>query len=208
MEYVLAIIIGYLLGSINPAYLFGKMKGFDIRERGSKNAGASNAKICLGWGYFIVVVAYDVLKSIIAVLLIRLIFKDAYLASIVAGLAAIIGHCYPFYLDFNGGKGFASYIGFSFIVDWKWCLIILFISLVLALLLNYIVVSTASMIIGFPIAIFILKASIAVVIIMAIGSLVVLWKHRINAVKFLSKQEIGINGKPIGISLLKNNPVA
>ena len=203
MEYVVAIIIGYLLGSINPAYLFGRMKGFDIRERGSKSAGASNAKICLGWGYFIVVVAYDILKSIIAVLLIRFLFKDAYLASIIAGLSAIIGHCYPFYLDFKGGKGFASYIGFSFIVDWKCCLIILVVSLILALIFNYIVVSTASMIIGFPIAILFLEASIFVVIIMAIGSFVVLWKHRINAVKFLSKQEIGINGKMVGINLLR-----
>lgn len=205
MEYAVAIIIGYLLGSINPAYICGRLKGFDIRERGSHNAGASNAKICLGWGYFILVVVYDICKSLISVLIVRLLFKGAYEASILAGCAAIIGHCYPFYLQFKGGKGFASYIGFSFIVNWKWCLIILACGMVMALILNYICVGTLSMSVGFPIAMILIKSSTLIIGFMALASAVVLWKHRVNVIKFLKKEEIGINGKMIGINLLNKD---
>ena len=76
MEYIFSVFLGYLLGSVNPAYIFGRLKGFDIRQRGSKSAGASNAKICLGWGYFIVTVIYDISKAYISRFVISKIFPN------------------------------------------------------------------------------------------------------------------------------------
>ena len=112
MNLILSITLGYLIGSFNTAYVCGKLHGFDIRERGSHNAGASNAKLCLGWGYFFLVAIVDILKSIIAFYFIKLIFPSSdniELLSFIAALAAVIGHCFPFYLGFKGGKGFAEY---------------------------------------------------------------------------------------------------
>ena len=67
MEYIYTAIISYLLGSINTAYILAKSKGFDIRERGSNNAGASNIKLNLGWGAAVVTGLCDMLKAIIAI---------------------------------------------------------------------------------------------------------------------------------------------
>ena len=135
MNLILSITLGYLIGSFNTAYVCGKLHGFDIRERGSHNAGASNAKLCLGWGYFFLVAIVDILKSIIAFYFIKLIFPSSdniELLSFIAALAAVIGHCFPFYLGFKGGKGFATYIGLCFLIDPLATLIILAVLLILS----------------------------------------------------------------------------
>ena len=72
MEIILSILIGYALGCINPAYFFAKAKGFDIRTRGTKSAGASNAKTTMGWKYGIICAIYDISKSIILLKMIQL----------------------------------------------------------------------------------------------------------------------------------------
>ena len=108
MEIILSILIGYALGCINPAYFFAKAKGFDIRTRGTKSAGASNAKTTMGWKYGIICAIYDISKSIIAMLIIKYLVKDDTTLITIAGCSAVIGHIFPFYLNFKGGKGFAS----------------------------------------------------------------------------------------------------
>ena len=74
MAYICAIIVGYLLGCVNPAYFLGKLHGFDIRTKGSYSAGASNAKITMGWPYFFIVLAYDLCKAALAVFIIGKLF--------------------------------------------------------------------------------------------------------------------------------------
>ena len=199
MIYVLISIFSYLLGSINPAYIFGRIKGFDIRERGSKNAGASNAKLCLGWKYFIICVIFDISKAIISILIIRYILLGNKLMEIVGGCFTIIGHCFPFYLNFKGGKGFASYIGLSLTINYKIFVIIMIIALILAIISNYIV--TATMILSFsvPIVAYILKMSVNCIICLILMTTLIVFQHRSNFIKFIHNQEIGINGKTIGL---------
>ena len=150
MEYVFSALLGYFLGSVNPAYIFGRLKGFDIRQRGTKSAGASNAKICLGWGYFIATVIYDISKAYISRFVISKVFPNNLYLPVLAGVLAVLGHCFPFYLQFKGGKGFASFIGLSLYINFKYALIILVAGLVLSLVLNYIVVATVIQTVGFP----------------------------------------------------------
>ena len=142
MNYLLAIIIGYGLGCINPAYILGIIKGFDIRTKGTFNAGASNAKVTMGWPAFFVVVVYDILKAFIAVFLIRYLYPGQEGIAILAGCMAIVGHIFPFYLQFKGGKGFASYIGLVFAVDWKIGVALVIVGLALSFLANWIVMAT------------------------------------------------------------------
>jgi glycerol-3-phosphate acyltransferase PlsY len=107
---LLSILIGYLLGTINPGYFFGRLKGIDIREEGTGNAGTSNVRIVLGVKYAMPTAFYDTFKGIIAIFLAYGIGADFVFAQ-VSGYAAIIGHILPFYLKFRGGQGIATASG-------------------------------------------------------------------------------------------------
>ena len=185
MEYVFSVFLGYLLGSVNPAYIFGRLKGFDIRQRGTKSAGASNAKICLGWGYFIVTVIYDISKAYISRFVISKVFPNNLYLPVLAGVLAVLGHCFPFYLQFKGGKGFASFIGLSLYINFKYSLIIL--------------VATVIQTLGFP-AFMIISGLYPPIscLTVCLASFVILAKHKANFLKLKTGEEIGINGKKIG----------
>jgi len=109
--FILSLIIGYLIGTINPGYLIGRMKGIDLREVGTKNPGTSNAWLILGKKYGILTGFYDIAKSFIACAVsIICLGLNAYFAQF-SGIIAIVGHCFPFYLKFRGGKGVATSLG-------------------------------------------------------------------------------------------------
>ncbi|OGX68266.1 MAG: acyl-phosphate glycerol 3-phosphate acyltransferase [Paenibacillus sp. RIFOXYA1_FULL_44_5] len=112
MSYFLPVIIGYLLGSISFSFLYARIfKGIDIRKHGSGNAGATNTLRVLGTKPAIFVLALDISKGILAVWIGKW-FADAQVwIPIMAGLAAIIGHNWPVFFQFKGGKGIATTIG-------------------------------------------------------------------------------------------------
>ncbi len=104
---IISIIIGYLLGSILPAYIIGRLKGVDIRKVGSKNAGTSNVYHELGLKYAVLTGFYDFFKGLLAIWISSLLQTNFIIAQL-AGYAAIIGHVFPFYINFRGGQGLAS----------------------------------------------------------------------------------------------------
>ena len=109
---VIAVIVCYLLGSISFSVLLAKsLKGIDIRQHGSGNAGATNTLRVLGKGPAILVLALDVLKGIAAVWIGRWLGGDSAWVASLCGIAAIIGHNWPVYFRFRGGKGIATTIG-------------------------------------------------------------------------------------------------
>ena len=105
MAYFLAIGLGYLLGCSNMAYWLSRIKNVDIRKNGSGNLGASNATVLLGWGAGVIVALHDIGKAVLAVILTKLLFPEAEYAAAAAGVACVLGHIFPFYLKFKGGKG-------------------------------------------------------------------------------------------------------
>lgn len=107
---IISILIGYLLGGILPAFIFGKLKGIDIREEGTKNPGTLNAFKVLGLTYAIPTAFYDALKGLIAMLIAYSLGAD-FIFIQVSGLAAIVGHVFPFNMDFRGGEGNATATG-------------------------------------------------------------------------------------------------
>ena len=107
---LLSIIIGYSLGGVLPSFIFGKLKGIDIREEGTKNAGTSNAFKVLGLTYAIPTAIYDTLKGLL-VMLIAFSLEANHIFIQLSGLAAIAGHVFPFYLRFRGGQGNATATG-------------------------------------------------------------------------------------------------
>ena len=115
MERLICIAIGYVFGLFQTGYLYGKMKHIDIREHGSGNAGTTNTLRTLGWKAGIITFLGDCLKCVAAIVLVRFLFsKGDYpvaLFGMYAGLGAVLGHNFPFYLKFKGGKGIASTAG-------------------------------------------------------------------------------------------------
>lgn len=116
MVRVICLIIGYVFGLFQTAYFYGKAHGIDIREHGSGNAGTTNTLRVLGTKAGLIVFAGDCLKCMAAVWLVRLIFGNTYhsiiyLLCLYTGAGAILGHNYPFYLKFKGGKGIAATAG-------------------------------------------------------------------------------------------------
>ncbi|MFX1531431.1 MAG: glycerol-3-phosphate acyltransferase, partial [Promethearchaeota archaeon] len=141
---VLSILIGYLLGSVNPGYLFGRLKGIDIREEGSGNAGTSNVRIVLGFKYSVPTGIYDTLKGIIAVFIAYTMGANIVVAQL-SGYAAIIGHIFPFYLQFRGGQGIATATGLMLLYMFtQYFVNIEFIFLILFLAAIYIIFYLAS----------------------------------------------------------------
>lgn len=113
---IVCVLIGYVFGLFQTAYFYGKAHGIDIRQHGSGNAGTTNTLRVLGTKAGLIVFAGDCLKCMAAVFLVKLIFRSfypdsIYLLALYTGMGTILGHNYPFYLGFKGGKGIAATAG-------------------------------------------------------------------------------------------------
>ena len=114
MERIICLIIGYVFGLFQTAYIYGKAHGVDIRQMGSGNAGTTNTLRVFGTKAGLIVFLGDVLKCAGAVTVVRFVYGSseiAYLLMIYAGAGAILGHNFPFYMHFRGGKGIAATAG-------------------------------------------------------------------------------------------------
>ena len=112
MQFILPVLAGYLLGSVSFSYLLARLiKGIDIRHHGSGNAGATNTLRVIGLGPAIAVLLLDAAKGVLAVWLGRWIAPGEPYIAALSGLAAVIGHNWPVFLGFRGGKGVATTIG-------------------------------------------------------------------------------------------------
>lgn len=119
MERIICLVIGYIFGLFQTAYFYGKLNGIDIREHGSGNSGTTNALRVLGTKAGLIVFAGDCLKCILAILFVKLLFVNGdreagYLLYLYTGTGVILGHDYPFYMNYKGGKGIAATAGMLF----------------------------------------------------------------------------------------------
>ena len=114
MERIICILIGYVFGLFQTGYFYGMTKHVDIRKHGSGNAGTTNALRTLGWTAGVITFIGDCLKCVLAVVVVHLRFgqnENIALLSMYAGMGAVLGHNFPFYLKFKGGKGIAATAG-------------------------------------------------------------------------------------------------
>ncbi len=116
MERIICLIIGYIFGLFQSGYIYGKFHHIDIRKEGSGNAGTTNALRTLGWKAGLFTFLGDSFKCIFAVIAVHLIFGKTQqdilpLLAMYAGMGAVLGHNYPFYMRFKGGKGIAATAG-------------------------------------------------------------------------------------------------
>ena len=203
MEYAVAVVLGYLLGCSNMAYYLAKGRKADLTKAGSGNLGASNATVLLGWKAGILVAIHDIGKAVAAVLVAKWLFPAAQFAGAAAGVACVLGHIFPFWLKFRGGKGFASYIGMTLALNWKLALIIAVAVVVVTLITDYIVCGTLTTIITVPIYLGIHHGNLILTLILCIATAVILYKHRENYPRMLNGTELGLRSAIKGENRLK-----
>lgn len=199
--YVLVGLVGYLLGSINFAIIICKrMAGFDIREKGSKNAGTTNVLRTVGKQAAAMTLICDILKGVVAVLLAMLaasIWDDADPEALkyLAGLMAIIGHTFPIYYGFRGGKGVATSLGVLLIVNPQIGLICLIFALVIIIATRWVSLGSILAATLFPILTIFMTDSFFAKVISIIMALLVIFNHRTNLKRLKEGTESKISFK-------------
>lgn len=192
---LLSIIFGYLLGNIQASYLLAKsIKKVDIRTLGFGNAGMSNAVESLGWKFGFLVGFIDVGKGIISVLLIKYLFKidfnpDGALLLYLNAYSVILGHIYPFHMNFKGGKGTAALIGVLIGLNPWYGLIGILIIIVVTVLTDYVTIGTLALtlyVIGLTLY---FKMGMIPLLISISGSLLSLYYHLPNYRRILNHTE-------------------
>lgn len=190
--YIIGGLIAYLVGSINTAYILAKIKKKDLRSGGSGNLGASNTTLLLGWKWGVFVGACDILKGFAVVFIARMVFGDYEYLPYIVSSAAIIGHIFPFYLKFKGGKGFATLCGCILGYNWLVFIIAAVLIAVITFATDYIVLATLTMIIAFPVYVGITNHNIIYPAILAVSMICIFIKHLPNYKRIIKGEEIGI----------------
>lgn len=189
MHIFLCAVIGYLIGGINPAYLIAKYKGFDIRKRGSGNAGASNAVITMGKKVGVISAVLDIVKAYLAVFFAGLLVPSIPLAKVVAGISCIIGHIFPIFMRFRGGKGLASLGGVILAFHPLVFLILLTVELVIVLIVDYICIVPITASVAFPIIYMSMTKDKIGAILYGLLAIVIFYKHIENLKRIRSGTE-------------------
>lgn len=186
----LSLLLGYLLGCFNPAYLIGLAKGYDVRQSGSGNAGASNTVIMAGKLAGLGVALTDILKGAAGWWLCRWLFPQLRLAGILGGIAVILGHMFPFYLRFRGGRGLACLGGTALAHSPRFLLVMLGVALVIALVTNYVCIATVAMSWIVPAVYGWRTGDWLGAAVWAVPAIPILWKHWTNFRRIRAGEEL------------------
>ena len=193
MNIALCCALGYLIGTANPAYLLGKLYGFDIRERGSGNAGATNAVLIMGKARGALCAFLDIFKAFAAYRIAKALFSTLVFAGVLAGVACVLGHIFPVWMNFSGGKGLACMGGVVLGYNWRLFILLLIVEVMIALVTNYICSMALSVSVIFP-AVYICQTGDAVgmAILLALVPVIV-YKHLPNLRRIRDGQEARVS---------------
>lgn len=201
---IASLLIGYIFGLFQTAYIYGKSKGIDIRKEGSGNAGTTNSLRVLGWKASAVTFLGDLFKAIFAVLLIKLIFTNIYgdatkVLELYAGFGSVLGHNFPFYLQFKGGKGIACTSGVILAVCPLAAPICLILFILAVATTRYVSLGSILVVISYLIQAIVFgqlgylhlegTALVEFYIVSACFTAMALWRHRQNIVRLLNGTE-------------------
>ena len=203
--YIIMLIIAYLIGSINFSVIISKkMAGFDVREKGSGNAGSTNMLRSVGKKAAAITLICDILKGVIAIAIAMIlgnIIKDVNKELLVqiAGIAVVVGHTFPIFFGFKGGKGVATSLGVLLISNWQIGLICLVFALVLMILTKMVSLGSCGAAVLFPVLTLFINDHCTVLtegkngnvyfIYSVILAIIVLYNHRSNIKRILNGTE-------------------
>ena len=197
--YIIVSIIAYLLGSISFSIIISKkMAGFDVRDKGSKNAGSTNVLRTVGKKAAIITLICDCLKGVIAILIAFIAGKiwtnlDSALLVQLAGIFVVLGHTFPIFFKFKGGKGVATSLGVLLLTNWQIGLICLVFALVLMALTRFVSLGSVAAAILFPVLTVFITNNYLVhgnyIIFGIILAILVIFNHRENVKRLLTGTE-------------------
>lgn len=209
LVYIIVAVIAYLLGSVSFSVIISKkMAGFDVREKGSGNAGTTNVLRSVGKKAAVITLILDILKGVLAVLVAYIVGNivkegvDKALLIQIAGLLVIVGHTFPIFFGFKGGKGIATALGVLLITNWNIGLICLVFALVLMVLTKMVSLGSISAAILFPVLILFMPHTAYLVdgnyiIYSILIAVLVVFNHRANVKRLLNGTENKLDFKKI-----------
>ena len=192
LDLILCLLCGYLIGTINPAYLFGRLRGIDIRKGGSGNAGATNAVLLLGKATGFLTAFLDITKAFAICKIAALLFPGLRTAGIVAGCGCILGHIFPVWMGFAGGKGLACLGGVALAYNWKILLLLLAGECILLAFANYICLLTITGSAAFTVAYYVHSGDLLGTALLAVVAVVIFFKHIPNLRRIADGSELKI----------------
>ena len=197
--YIIVSIIAYLLGSISFSVIISKkMAGFDVREKGSGNAGSTNVLRTVGKKAAALTLVCDCLKGVVAILIAFIVGKifanlDSSLLVQLAGIFVILGHTFPVFFKFKGGKGVATSLGVLLLINWQIGLICLVFALVLMALTRFVSLGSVGAAILFPVLTIFINTNYLVpgnyILFGIIIAALVIFNHRTNVKRLLKGNE-------------------
>ena len=197
VEGTITLFVGYLFGCFQTSYIISKLVSKkDIRNLGSGNAGASNVTSEFGWKYGILTGLLDILKAYLPAKIALYYFINILQPLdiiVLAGTGAILGHIYPLFLNFRGGKGIACYIGMLLAIDLQIGLITILTLMLITIITDYVSIGSIFLYIFIPIYTYISgEYSLLIIRCVSILCLVGLIKHWINIQRIINGNEIGL----------------
>lgn len=203
----MCLVLGYGFGLIQTAYLYSNSRNINIQQEGSGNAGTTNMVRVMGWKAGLITFIGDIAKLIIAIIFTKAVFIsflhlniDSITLALYTGLGVILGHNYPFYLNFKGGKGFAASAALVICLwDWRLIVICLAVFLLIAVTTRYISLASMSTMLVFAVVftVFVLTGTIEIserwrpdsIILAILVAALCIWQHRENIQRLLSRSE-------------------
>jgi glycerol-3-phosphate acyltransferase PlsY len=197
---LICLILGYVFGCFSTGYVVGKANNIDIRNYGSGNAGTTNALRTLGWKAGLVTFLGDAFKAVIPILLVRfLLYPNDNLADLLplyTGLGVVLGHNFPVWLRFKGGKGIAATGGVMLAFDWRLAIVALFIFIIVVAVTRYVSLGSLLISLMFPVWVLIwYPGNIHMLIVSLIFTISAFYKHHANIKRLLNGTENKIGQK-------------
>lgn len=192
MRMLLSVLIGYMLGCVNPARFFAGRKGVDLRQEGTGNLGTTNTVLVMGKSWGLLVLLIDMGKAILSAKIAKWLFPKLVIAGMLAAFGAILGHIFPYHMGFHGGKGLACFGGMVLEYNPLVFLVLLTIGLVAAVIVNFGVCLPVSAAILFPVAVGLVSRDLASVLAALAASVVILVAHRDNIARSLKGDDLRV----------------
>lgn len=191
MSYLIGAIIGYLFGCINTAYIVGRLKGVNIKKTGTNNAGASNVFISIGKIYGVIVGFFDVFKAFFASLTAYLLFNENMEIAVFAGAMTVIGHMFPFWMKFNGGKGLAPFMGMVLFYNFGLFAVLGIILIAITLITDYISVAALVVSVLLPVYMVLFEHNYFIAAYLFLITVIMWYRHKENIKRLKNGTEIG-----------------
>lgn len=186
---IISCAIGYLLGCLSPSWAVGKLKQVNIRNAGSGNLGATNVFLHVSKGFGLIIMVFDIFKCVLAIQLAKALFAGITYVPALAGAFSIIGHIYPFYLKFKGGKGSACLVGTILGLTPRIFIPFVLGCIILGVVVNYLCVAPIFASATYPILCGLLTHSFLNFLILSIAGAIMILRHRDNIIRIRNHTE-------------------